>query len=84
MFLETCLMNMLAIYFFYSNRERNILYNNYKEYFKKNSKAAQELNRINLSLISLSNDKIESAILSERNRIARDIHDGIDIKLLEV
>lgn len=81
MFLETCLMNMLAIYFFYSNRERNILYNNYKEYFKKNSKAAQELNRINLSLISLSNDKIESAILSERNRIARDIHDGIGHKI---
>lgn len=51
-----------------------------KEYFKLYSDSRKEENNLKLmytDLINSQDEKIENAILSERNRISRDIHDSL-------
>lgn len=53
------------------------LENKYYSYYSRSSKEKYHLEKLYKSLNADQNDRIENAILSERNRISRDIHDGL-------
>ncbi|WP_314963318.1 sensor histidine kinase [Peptostreptococcus stomatis] len=53
------------------------LENKYYSYYSRSSEEKYKLEKLYQSLSLDQNDRIENAILSERNRISRDIHDGL-------
>ncbi len=63
----------LSIYVTYNED----LYIKYFDYYFSSKKEEDELKRVYSNVILEQNDKIENAILNERNRISRDIHDSL-------
>lgn len=67
----------LTMVFYYKDYIYESLSNSYSEYFGQSRKLQDDLTSLNKQLQESQNKGISIALLEERNRIARDIHDGV-------
>ncbi len=75
-FLFTAL-NPLGIFFAIIITENNELKMKYRNFYYSARQEKYRLKKLNESIIAEQNGAIENAILNERNRMARDIHDSL-------
>lgn len=77
LYLFTILLIFLAIYLSIKSEKASILSRNYHRLRDDSSEKSERLLSQNLSLEKAKEDEIYTAQLSERNRIAREIHDNV-------
>lgn len=77
LYLFTILLIFMAIYLSIKSEKASILSRNYHRLRDDSSEKSERLLSQNLSLEKAKEDEIYTAQLSERNRIAREIHDNV-------
>jgi signal transduction histidine kinase len=77
LYIFTILLIFLAIYLSIKSEKASILSKNYHRLRDDSSEKSERLLSQNLSLEKAKEDEIYTAQLSERNRIAREIHDNV-------